>query len=88
MTWNFATRDGQLDITGFDGRDFGGTMTAPPGENGFGGFIDDDSNGVRLRQGRLRQRRRRNSPKASWATSSLDDGTWGATGILIGEQVP
>jgi hypothetical protein len=87
MTWNFATRDGQLDVTGFDGRDFGGAMTAPPGENGFGGFIDDNNNGFGFAQGVFVN----DGPKPAEGIMGnfvLDDGTWGATGILIGEKVP
>ena len=44
MSWNFGTRTGQLDITHFDGKDFGGTMCGagllcPNGNNHFAGVL-------------------------------------------------
>ncbi len=38
MSWNFGTRSGRLDITDFDGKDFGGTMLAP-GRAQFAGAL-------------------------------------------------
>ena len=85
MDWNFATRDGTIAINNFDGDNYTGNIT---GTTGFEGDIangnataDGFVNGVFVNDGA-------NLGAGVMGTFNLSDGVWGATGILIGQEVP
>jgi hypothetical protein len=94
MTWNFGPRNGQLDITNFDGRDFGWAVSDPSGGvsmgaatfsgNAVGGpgvspYATGVANGAFVRNGL-------DATAGVIGNFGVVDGSWRASGTFAGQN--
>ncbi|ODS02425.1 hypothetical protein AUC71_15460 [Methyloceanibacter marginalis] len=94
MNWNFGTRKGDLSITGFDGRNFGGNLCGggvlcPTGKNHFvGGLAFEGQNRVRGAAAGSFVNNGPNKAVGVIGNFGIGDNRWKGTGVFGGAAVP
>ena len=97
MSWNFASRKGQLDITNFDGRSFGGDICGKgflciKGDNHFVGDLKGANNIRGLAAGSfvgpVQADGHAGKPSGVIGNFGVGNDTWKANGIFGGTRVP
>lgn len=86
MDWNFKKRKGNLEITNFAGKNFGGTMRAP-GQVDFAGVISG-SGGIGAASGSFVGPRGGAAPAGVMGNFGIGANSWKANGIFGGGVVP
>lgn len=83
MQWSFATRQGTIDITDFDGRDFSGALAMPDGSQTFAGTLGGDGFG-RTQGGFVND----GSVLAQGVIGdfTVTDGDWAGVGVFMGQR--